>query len=263
MRTAPPGLTELAAHRADELAPLLRSHVLPLFQVDDDEHPEFEATGVLVRFDGMHFLISAAHVFDELPSGVFLLTDSNPQGALKNSARLTIRPDGRSRNSDPLDIGSVLLSEEEADAVGRENFVDLKPRSRATQSKWVRRCLLIGYPAKDQWRDIDVAEYHLSQSYYNAPEVSDAKYARAGLCTTRNVVVDFNHRLIQGPKGRGGKPNFKGMSGAGIWEFDVHSEYDVANKPVLIGLMAGPAPKYKKALFGASVDALIQHIRAT
>lgn len=237
--------------------------MLPLFKVEDDEHSECEATGVPVRLDGKHLWVSAAHVFDEPSSGVFLLIDSDPRSALKNTARVTIRPDGRSLKSDLLDIGSVLLSEEEADAVGGQNFVDIVPRSKAVQSKWARRCLLIGYPANDRWRDVDVAEYHLSQSYYNAPEVGDAKYGRAGLCTTNNVMVDYNHRLIQGPNGRGGKPDFRGMSGGGIWESDVHSEYDVANKPALIGLLAGPASKYTKALFGASVDALIQHIRAT
>lgn len=263
MRSAPRGLTELAARRADELAPLLRSHVLPLFRADDDDHPEFEATGILVRSEGKHYLVSAAHVFDVLPTGVFLLLESEQQEALKNSARITICPDGRSRNSDSLDIGSVWLTDEEADAAGQENFLDVAPRVRAAHSKWARRCLLIGYPAKDQWRDVDVAEYNLFQSYYNAPEVSDSKYEKAGLSTTNNVAIDFNHRLIQGPTGRGGKPNFKGMSGGGIWEFVVHSEYDHLSKPPLIGLLAGLAPKNNKALFGASVDALIQHLRAT
>jgi hypothetical protein len=264
MRRVPNGLNELAAARADLIAPLLRSHVLPLFRADENNNPEFVATGVPVYCEGRPFLVSAAHVFDKMPpNGVFLLLENDPKSALADLPRLTIAPDARSRNSDLLDIGSVSLTDSESNALGSESFVELVSRLRTVHSKWAKRCLLLGYPDKDQWRDVDVAEYHLKQSYYNAPEVRDSLYGRAGLDSGKNIVIDFNRRLIQGPKGRGGRPNFFGMSGGGIWEFDVHEDYSSSSKPQLIGLLAGPAPKNNKVLFGANVDALIEHLRGT
>jgi hypothetical protein len=263
MQPVPPGFNDFTASAAERIAKLVESAVLPVFRIDRDLAPTFEGSGVLARLDGTPALVSAAHVFDELHAGVHLLLDRRESQPLSHPVRLTMVARPGPRVFDRIDLGFVPLSAEEEQAAGPENFVNVEPRELPSGARWHIRYLLLGYQAKRQARsDVDLT-YRVTQSYYNAPELPRGKYREAGLDETAHISLDFDHRRISTEKGRGGKPDFRGMSGGGIWQFDPYTEYSALSLPPLVGFLAGPAPRNGKALFGASTTSLIGLFHST
>ena len=254
----PAGFNELIAQTAAQAAAIVRGSVVPVFCADPTLNPMFEGSGVLAIIDDRHMLASAAHVLDATTDGgVHLLADGREAEPLSPTVHLTIAPVAGRRTSDLVDLGLVPLTPAEVDALGPSNFVRVQPRVRRTGEKWHLRYLVLGFPAKDQLRDDDGLRYRVAATYYTAAELSPGKYKAAGVDPIECIAIDFNDRRIAGPKGRGGKPNFIGMSGGGIWEVDPHVSYSTAHPPQLVGLLAGPAPRNKKALFGASTTSWI------
>ena len=54
-----------------------------------------------------------------------------------------------------------------------------------------------------------------------------------------------------------------GMSGGGIWLLNPYDEYSQESPPPLVGLLAGTAPRNRKALFGSSVTTLCTLLEET
>lgn len=263
MHRVPPGFNDLVAHKANEAVDVIRASVVPLFRTDRELRPVFEGSGVLVRIYGLELIASAAHVFDEMrDGGVHLLLEGRETQALSDPMRVTVGARPEQRLSDTLDVGFVRLSSAEAEAAGRSNFIEVRPRILHSEVRWHLRYIVLGFSAKDQLRLEDESLYRTTQTYYTTSELRRNKYRISGVDENTNIALDFNHRTIAGEGGRGGRPNFAGMSGGGIWEIDPYDNYSTSNLPALVGFLAGPAPNNKKALFGASTTAFLELVRS-
>lgn len=250
-RRAPPGFNNLVSRKAHALAELLRHHVVPLFSVDNEGNPDFEGSGVLVLLDGYPLVVSAAHVFDHLSSGVHLLLKGREQTPLESPHRVTLCTPPLQRNADLYDLGWCPLTQDEYAAADPLSFITLEDPVEIP-AEWFYRYLVIGYPAKDQVPNHMESVYHIQQTYYSGPRLRSSKARQAGLDTSSTIALEFAHNRIVGPRGAGGRPNFRGMSGGGIWRFSPYEEYSAERPPPLVGFLAGSPPKNLKALFGGS-----------
>lgn len=118
----------------------------------------------------------------------------------------------------------------------------------------------MAHPLKEQVRDDHTLVYNLRQTYYTAPPLEASKMQTTGLDPTQTIAIDFDRRKISGPTGKGGAPNLRGLSGGGIWRFSPYEEYTISSPPPLVGFLAGPTPKNKKAIFGARPSFLLSLI---
>jgi hypothetical protein len=91
-----------------KLSTILSRHIVPLFSEDHSGRPEPRGSGFLVSSRGSSFLVSAAHVFDCHPR-LFFYVEPKTQRWLSGELRLTKKPDGKSRESDRLDVGVLKL----------------------------------------------------------------------------------------------------------------------------------------------------------
>ena len=262
-RPVPRGFNALIARQAARAVEIIRGSVVPVFRADPMFAPTFEGSGVLAILDDRHYLVTAAHVLDAMTDGgVHLLAEGRETQPLSPTMHLTVASTSGRRTSDLVDLGLVPLKAEEVDALGRTNFIRVQMRVASTGQRWHLRYLLLGFPTKDQLRFDDELLYRVAGTYYTAAELSTGKYKAAGLDPEECISIEFNDRRIAGPKGRGGKPNFSGMSGGGIWEINPHANYSAAKPPRLVGLLAGLAPRNNKALFGASTTSWIALARS-
>jgi hypothetical protein len=258
----PPGFNDLFDTRARIVADLLGRHVLPVFCLDDEGGPSFEGSCVAVRTDDNHFVVSAAHVLDATTQGgVHLLLNGREQNPLQNPTWLTLTKYPGSRHDDLVDVGYIRLQEPELSAIGRDNFLDVANVSPPTTT-WSSRHILVGYPANRQARDDIAMTYNLQQTYFTSPEIAESKYRQSGLHRVRHFGMRFEGSRIVSPRGRGSQPNFKGMSGGGVWLMDPYTESSGAHDPHFVGLCLGRAPKNKKVLFGSRIAALFSMLDA-
>jgi hypothetical protein len=258
MQKVPRGFNDLVERRAAEVAELVGKHVLPVFRLGEDSAPVFEASAVAVRVQTQHILVSAAHVFDwTAEGGVHLLLSGREQHPLETPARVTITSRPKVRIDEILDLGYVRLTAEEIEAIGSENFVEPERDAEIPARNWSSRNVLFGFQDKYQVRDDMNEVYNLTQTRYSAPDLPPNKHKIAGL-DGRHFALRFDRSRIAHRNGRGGKPQFRGMSGGGVWVFDPYTSYSENNSPRLLGFLAGQAPRNKKALFGSRVSVLLE-----
>lgn len=253
MLRVPPGFNALVSRKARIAAEQASGFTVPIFGVDKRHDPEFHGTGVLLRYANRFLLVSAAHVFDRLLNGVHLLLPRRERTALSNAISLTLRDSHARRTGDEIDLGFVDLSDDEVEAAGAENFLEM-PKSEAVEPNWAVRYVVLGYAEKDQRKFEEESVFRVNQSYYTSPEVSHSTYNRAGHQPSDHILLEFNRSRIAGPRGRGGLPPLHGLSGAGVWRINPYS--NAASKPELVGFLAGRAPRYQKALFGSRLSVL-------
>lgn len=93
----------------DEATDVLTSFVVPLYE-DNDGRPSLFGSGFFVRSGVDHFLVSAAHVLEAL-RGRPLFYYITPTTTRKLSGQLRLNRWNGDRNSDPIDIGVLRLTE--------------------------------------------------------------------------------------------------------------------------------------------------------
>ncbi len=81
------------------LANVLARSILPLFAQVPSGKPRLVGSGFLVSSGTDSYLVSAAHVFDELKTGreLFFYIDPHTKRKLSGSLRLTKMPEGNNR----------------------------------------------------------------------------------------------------------------------------------------------------------------------
>ena len=207
MHRVPPGFNALVSSKAKKVAELVSPFVVPIFGVDKRREPEFHGSGVLIRQANRFLVVSAAHVFDRLLDGVHLLLPKRERQALSNPITLTVKDTNGRRTGDQIDLGYVDLTEDEIDAVGSTNFLQLPQSFEGLRPNWATRYIL-GYAEKDQSKIEDDLIFRIKQSYYTAPEVSQAPMTALDL--RRQNISRSNSTGAGSPvhAGEGGFPNF-------------------------------------------------------
>jgi hypothetical protein len=256
MKRVPRGYNARVTRMASQTIELVRRHVVPVYRVDAQQRPDLEGTGTLVKKGGRHLLVSAAHVFEPLlRDGIHLLIEGRAQNALAQPVHMTQARDNKPRVYDDFDIGFVELTDDEVSGLGIDNFVS-EPESEVPTRQWWHEHFVLGYPLKSQHRDENVLTYQHKQTYYVAPEATLSSYKSCSLSRQTTVLVGFDHRRIKHEEGAGGRPNFKGMSGGGIWLWDTHRTYLPNDPPQLVGFLAGSPRHNGKVLFGSRIVVL-------
>jgi hypothetical protein len=251
----PPGFNALLEKRSALVAELVGKHVLPVFRVDDQESPTFEGSCVAIKARDAHFIVSAAHALDATSKGgVHLLLNGRERNPLENPTWATVTSRPESRSDDLVDLGYVRLNDFEIDAIGPTNFLEVVEGAPLPKPHWASRHIAFGFPANRQSRDDVEMQYNLTQSYYTSPEIQIGKYAGAKLSHGDHFAVQFDQRQIASARGRGGRPNFIGMSGGGIWVIDPYTDYSLRNYPQFVGFLLGTAPRNGKVLFGSRAN---------
>jgi hypothetical protein len=252
----PPGFNLLFDRRARAVSDLLGPYVLAVFCLDEAGGPSFEGSCVAVKARGSHFVLSAAHVLNAtIKGGVHLLLKGREQNPLQHPTWLTLTKYPGHRHDDPVDVGYVRLKEAEIAAIGEQNFLDVS-NGPPPRTIWSSRHFLLGFPAHRQSRDDIDMKYNLEQTYFTSPEILTDKYAPAGLDQIKHFAMRFEGSRIVSKRGRGGQPNFRGMSGGGVWVMDPYTDYSAAKLPPFAGILVGRPAKNKKVLFGSRIGAL-------
>lgn len=258
----PHSISERYKEQASAAADLVRPYTTPLFRQRTATVPDFEGSGILLEVDSEHrLLITAAHVLDKLHAGVYLLTDGREEYPLSGSSTATTLPRSGDRNADPFDLGYIRLSSEEVNALGTDNFLPLRwlgVRDALIEKRGLY--FVLGFPMGFQKQEYSSRTWWVDQVFYWAPEAKTIMYKHAKCLRESHVLLRYNPHRIVGPKGVGGSPSFRGMSGAGIWRFSALETYRPDNMPRLVAIHLGRAPGVKE-LVGSRISLLIESLR--
>ncbi len=226
----------LESEMVEKISTRLSRHIVPLFISGVGRIPQLCGSGFLVSVGSTSFLISAAHVFDELKKGRDLFFYMEPKTLRKLSASgqilVTKIPDGKTREQDDLDVGVFKFEgsgQPPYPAVEKEALsVDaLLPGALPREGKTY---LIVGFPAsKTRFNPINPALKSKVYSFRNISHPTD-KYGEIGLEPQNHIAVIFERKRSVGPDG---KPRWfpkpHGVSGSPVWL--LYSEQEDPDNP--------------------------------
>lgn len=204
------------------LANVLARSILPLFAQVPSGKPRLVGSGFLVSSGTDSYLVSAAHVFDELKTGreLFFYMEPQTKRKLSGSLRLTKTPEGNNRKHDRLDVGVLRLEGPGLPPYPKvEKYplaVDvLMPNALPRDGK---QYLLIGFP-ESKSRANPIAREVASEIYgFRNTSAEPQKYADLGVSMQSHVVLGFDRKHTVGSDSRiRAFPEPSGMSGSPVW----------------------------------------------
>lgn len=245
--------SDLYNEAAEAAANSVRGCTVPLFKRLSDDHIDFEGTGVLVRLADHHFLFSAAHVFEKLTGGVFLLAEGRERHPLESNA---VCVSGSTESYD-YDVGYILLTTNEVNAIGAANFLASERLATLEADGHTPGYLAVGFPAKFQYPKAGEDVFMVNGMRYHALECKRSAYDLVGVSRSSRVIIQYDRNKTHGPKGVGGSPSFVGISGCGIWRLNPLRSHSPASPPELVAILTDNPTKYRKGLLSTRVGVLL------
>lgn len=247
----------LEARKVTELA---KPHTLPVFRCGESSNPDHEGTGLLVAIDSKRYLVSAAHVFDQMENGVFLLLRGREDLPLTNTPIVTEAPHGNGRASDTLDLGFVRLTADEVAALPSESFLALPHQVPQHSDTPKIGYVLYGFRVRDQALDHKRRVYQTKGTRALLQACDESAYKKVGVSPGTHLLLEYDERKIRDSTSQGAPGSPKGMSGGGAWAFDPRAAIGRGWKPHLAGIFVERPERFAKSLLITRTEVLIKFL---
>jgi hypothetical protein len=224
----------------------LQRSVVPIFRVDERSRLDFEGSGVLLRRGAKHYLCTAAHVIDGCGGRPVLLDGS--VGIPAGEPHMTNPPAGEERAQDTLDVGVVLLTEGEVDALGRDRFDVIPPENTEPASLDQTTFALVGFPHRLQRYDRAAGQHEVRHRVIQLGHAEARAYESTGLHPDTHLLLGYRDRNIEENGNRGAPQALRGTSGGGVWRLEWAPSGALAREPIFEGIFTERPDSYKPAL---------------
>lgn len=247
--------------RAQRAADLVEGYVTPVFGYDENDTPDLEGTGVLGRLGERYYLLTAAHVLKACGDGVGIPVGSELR-SLPGASLLVGRGPTPGAPGDPVDVGLLRLDTAGVAALGEERFLDLSRNTAPPMKTETTLFIAIGYPARDELFDPESGSYSAEPTvlYTGAAEARGYEWAKVDYET--HFLIRFRKQDMLTAKSVGAPPDFRGISGGGVWPFDLTREPGPENPPCFGGIVIERPRRYARSFLitrAALIERLIGH----
>ena len=232
--------------------------VCPIFCEKEGERLYQTGSGVLIEFRGSSFLLTAAHVIDELEGADLLVPHAGNEIRSIDGSHSYIKPSGR-RSDDFLDYGYFKLDDGFLEGL-KEHFYFVKEHELGVEKNYANKELFsfVGYP----YRKSNVSGGRaLTDSFaYGTYHAEQFEYEDLGFPVDASIVTKFNRKNSFNPKKKRVElpvlPH--GISGGGvfIWPRDM-TELPPKNRK-LVGV--GHTWKKEGYFIGTRVEIFLEAI---
>jgi hypothetical protein len=246
--------------RAKALADSLEYSSVALYRRDETDEPLFEASGFYVDVRARRFFVTAAHSIRSCDGRPMLLTGGG--NGIAPDARPWLGDDLLPKSSTARDIGVIPLTAAEAATVRADIVIDSALLSSEIVDSPLAVYCTIGLRAKRQIRNLVARTYELSRTTYTASEAAPIAYQQVQVSHDDALLLRFRRETILGGNGRGGIPDFRGLSGAPVWRVDAPQAVTVESAPHLAGIVVERPARNRKVLLCVRAVSLISLLRA-
>ena len=243
---------------------VLLRHIVPLFAEGRGRKPQLVGSSFLVSSGTSSYLVSAAHVFDELRPGnaLFFYVEPKTIRKLSGDLRLTKMPEDKNRNTDRLDVGVLKL---EGDALPPYPRVQKYPLPIAAfrpnaLPRTGKEYLLVGFPETKSRANPAASDLPSEPCSFRNISAPIPKYAKLGVSAESHIVLSFDvkHTVMPNKEIRP-FPKPSGMSGSPIWLlYDDDGPNDPAQTPV-VGI-AIEHHKVERAIVATDIEVALRLI---
>jgi hypothetical protein len=228
-------------------------------------NPTPHATGVFIKIENCHFLITAAHVVEDLENEIFLEYEKDK--VVKLGGEWTICPisQGSERVKDQIDVAFLKLDDESIDLVkGRYVFLPDNEIQINHQISEFPLYSAIGFPATRNKFDKYKKELKRNPFILITQPASNEIYNQLECKSSHNIIVHYDKQNIfdYSKNQRFNGPDAYGMSGGGLWYVPqqyLKSEGKIEKR--LVGILIEWPVKNRKYWIVAKIDIYTEIIR--
>ena len=220
-------------------------------------------SGVLIKAGKLHFLITAAHVTEDLNDNIFLgieeYTVYRPGGVI-----VTNSPE-KSRDEDRLDICILELNEESNKKLNKiYEFLDINEVGINHVLKPYPMYELVGFPAsKSKFSKYKKKLNSVAYQYVTQPADSET-YKQLKCNPAFNIIVKYDRKKVYNYATDSFQtgPELYGISGCGLW-FTPPENVMPNHKPrkELVGIITEWPKNHRKFLIATRIDVISEILR--
>lgn len=218
----------------------------------------------LVSSGERHYVVSAAHVFDELRAGheLFFYIEPRTKRKLSGSLRLTKTLPGKGRESDRFDVGVLMLN---SPALPPYPIVqkyplpitEFLPKAFPRDGK---QFLLVGFPESKSRANPVARDLTSEPCSFRNVSAPTSKYDELNVTPQTHIVIGFDvkHTILPSGDVRA-FPKPSGMSGSPIWLLHDFQKSTGAIRTSVVGI-AIEHHKNKRAIVATDIDIALRLI---
>jgi hypothetical protein len=242
----------------------LLQHIVPLFADRPSGRPQLVGSSVLVSSGTSFYLVSAAHVLDELKAGheLFFYIEPKTIRKLSGNLRLTKVPPGEDRKLDRLDIGVLKLQGPTLPPYPgvRKYPLPISAFMVNALPREAKQYLLVGFPESKSRANPAVRDLASEPCSFRNVSCPVSKYSELDVTPKHHIVLSFDVKQTVTPsKEIRAFPNPRGMSGSPIWLlYDENGPNDPNQTPV-VGI-AIEHHKTERAIVATDIDIALRLI---
>jgi hypothetical protein len=182
-------------------------------------HPSANGSGVFIDYRGAKFVITAAHVLENLENTSYIILGRDTQrlGGIYHYSDL---PQGlQNREDDYIDIGAAKLDEETVEILLSNNigFVPVERQEIIHQPEASNIYLTFGYPAR--FTNLKYNNVVKALALETCAETHERVYDAYRISNEKNLIAKYQRKNLFSPTNpflhQGVKPY--GISGSGLW----------------------------------------------
>ena len=215
-----------------------RAAICPIFR-DVISRLEQFGSGVLLRIGAAHFMLTAAHVFDEMENHSLSIPSKDGFDGLSGVWAGTRIPKAGKRQNDRYDVCYIRLDPSVVESLHDDLlFLDAEDCDPFDTTAKNDCYTMIGYPArKSETRDTTVSTFLISLS---GDGVDDGRYELLNRERKSHILVQHrrNKALSYSTTKRTQSPHPVGMSGGGVFAWDKSlPRLSALKQPRLVGII--------------------------
>lgn len=201
--------------------------------------PEPYASGVLIKVEGNHFLLTAGHVVEDVnPEDVGVMIN-NTFFILEGEVKYA-RPSDSEQN-DKIDLAVWELNDEVIDSLSAKyKFLEFQDIEYDHQTTTEPKYLIVGFPVTRSKLNVKTAKIKVAPFIFLTKQAEEKFYERLGFEKHSTLLLDYRKAkiesfdtklVLQGPKPQG-------ISGCGLWYLPKLIVNEGQKVPVkLVGIM--------------------------
>lgn len=246
----------------------IRECTCQLFSIDDGI-PIARGSGVFVKAGDIHFLLSAAHVFESYDGQLYAPTTLGEKNYTPIGGELNTNKIDTIREKDTTDIAILELHPDIiAPLSAYYSFLDgqyLGLNHRLVNNLYY---MYFGYPASKKQTKLKLHENKViaKANYFPTIPIDPNLYSQFGCDVHRNIVIEYNKRRVLDieKKIQETAPDTFGMSGSGLWF--IPPQPNIPNQsPVkyLVSILTEWPIKNRKHILSTRIDIVTETLRQT
>ncbi|MBK7311463.1 MAG: hypothetical protein IPI93_11920 [Sphingobacteriaceae bacterium] len=246
----------------------IRECTCQLFSIADSI-PKARGSGVFVKVGDMHFLLSAAHVFESYDGQLYAPTTLGEKNYTPIGGQLNTNKINTSRQKDTTDLAILELHPDIiSPLLSFYSFLDGKYLGLNHNLVNNLYYMYYGYPASKKQTKLKLLENKIiaKPNYFPTIPIDPSMYAQFGCDIHRNIVIEYNKRRTFDIEKNVQEtaPDTYGMSGSGLWF--IPPQANIPNKsPVkyLVSILTEWPTKNRKHILSTRIDIVTETLRQT